>query len=92
MTLLERILPLLPHVARPIQYLGQELNAVRKPWQETQVKIGLCFPDTYEVGVAHLGLHLLYRILNDLPDVAAERLYSPWVDMEALMRAQGIPW
>ena len=92
MTLLERILPLLPHVARPIQYLGQELNAVRKPWQETQVKIGLCFPDTYEVGVAHLGLHLLYRILNDLPDVAAERLYSPWVDMEAVMRAQGIPW
>ncbi len=90
--LLEQILPLLPHVSRPIQYLGRELHSVQKPWDEMRVTVGLCFPDTYEVGMAHLGLHILYHALNALPDVAAERLYAPWDDMEDLMRAQRIPW
>ena len=92
MTLLEQILPLLPHVSRPIQYLGRELHSAQKPWDEVRVTVGLCFPDVYEVGMAHLGLHILYHALNALPDVAAERLYAPWDDMEALMRTQRIPW
>lgn len=90
--LLEQILPLLPHVSRPIQYLGRELHSVQKPWNEVRVTVGLCFPDVYEVGMAHLGLHILYHALNALPDVAAERLYAPWDDMEALMRERRIPW
>ncbi|PID56612.1 B12-binding domain-containing radical SAM protein [candidate division KSB3 bacterium] len=91
MALLDQIVPLLPHVAKPIQYVGGEVNAVRKDWEETGVKVALCFPDSYEVGMSHLGLHLLYRILNMDPDVLAERIYAPTVDMEVLMRENNIP-
>ncbi|MCP4404422.1 MAG: TIGR03960 family B12-binding radical SAM protein [bacterium] len=91
MILLDKIVPLLPHVARPIQYVGAEVNAVRKPWDETGVKIALCFPDSYEIGMSHLGLHLLYQVLNAETDVLAERIYAPAVDMEALMRMRDIP-
>ena len=56
-----------------------------------QVKIGLCFPDTYEVGMSHLGLHLLYAMLNTTSDVVAERIYAPAADMEALMRNRRVP-
>lgn len=89
--LLDEIVPLLPHVSKPIQYVGEEVNAVHKPWPEMQVKVGLCFPDTYAVGMSHLGLHILYHSLNANSDVVAERLYAPDVDMEALMRVRNIP-
>ncbi len=89
--MLDKIVPLLPHVSKPIQYVGEELNAVRKHWPDMQVKIGLCFPDIYEIGMSHLGLHLLYDILNKISDVAAERVYAPAVDMEAFMRHRQIP-
>lgn len=91
MLLWDKVVTLLPHVSRPIQYVGQELHAVRKPWHETTVKVGLCFPDAYEVGMSHLGLHLLYSILNAHDDVLAERFYAPFPDMEARMRQHGIP-
>ena len=89
--ILENIVALLPHVSRPIQYIGHELNAVRKSWGTMRVKVGLCFPDAYEVGMSHLGLHLLYNLLNIRDDVLAERLYAPFPDMETLMRQHGIP-
>lgn len=91
MTVLPELITLLPHVAKPIQYVGQEVNAIQKPWAEVRVKIGLCFPDIYEVGMSHLGLHLLYHIVNTDPEVAAERIYAPWTDMESLMRSRQIP-
>ena len=91
MILLDKIIPLLPHVLKPIQYVGAEVNAVRKDWDETGVKVALCFPDSYEVGMSHLGLHLLYQALNAETDVLAERMYAPAIDMEALMRERRIP-
>ena len=87
----EKIVDLLPHVTRPIQYVGQELNAVRKPWNAVGVRVGLCFPDAYEVGMSHLGLHLLYSLVNARDDVLAERIYAPFPDMETAMRRHGIP-
>ncbi len=91
MNLLEHIIPLLPHVSKPMQYVGQEINAVQKSWAEMRVKIALCFPDVYEIGMSHLGLHILYGIVNRLPDMLAERIYAPGRDMEALMRRRKIP-
>ena len=91
MVLLDDIVRLLPHVSRPIQYVGEEINAIHKHWPDMRVKVGLCFPDTYEVGMSHLGLHLLYHILNAEPDLVAERIYAPVADMEELMRLQQIP-
>ena len=91
MTVLHELISLLPHVAKPIQYIGREVNAIQKPWAEVRVKIGLCFPDIYEVGMSHLGLHLLYHIANTDPEVAAERIYAPWTDMESLIRVRQIP-
>ena len=91
MPLLDEIIAVLPHVSHPIQYVGEEWNAVRKSWTDGQVTIALCFPDTYEVGMSHLGLHLLYDILNQRSDVLAERIYAPAVDMEDAMRRRHIP-
>ncbi len=91
MTVLHELLTLFPHVAKPIQYIGQEVNAIHKPWAEMRVKVGLCFPDAYEVGMSHLGLQLLYHIANTDPEVVAERIYAPWTDMANLMQARQIP-
>jgi len=85
---LERILPL---VRKPIQYVGGELNAAGKPWDSVSVRWALMYPDAYEVGLPNQGLQILYEVLNERPDVLAERTYSVWPDMEALMRENGIP-
>jgi radical SAM family uncharacterized protein len=85
---LERILPL---VRKPIQYVGGELNATTKPWDQAAVRWALMYPDAYEVGLPNQGLQILYEVLNEREDVLAERTYSVWPDMEALMREHGIP-
>lgn len=85
---LERILPL---VRKPIQYVGGELNASVKPWESVPVRWALMYPDAYEVGLPNQGLQILYEVLNERDDVLAERTYSVWPDMEALMREHGIP-
>ncbi len=79
----------LPLVSKPSRYIDHELNAAHKPWQE--VNFCLCYPDVYEVGVSHLGLKILYSILNSLPGVSADRCYLPWLDMLEIMRREGIP-
>ncbi len=76
-------------VEKPARYLGGEMGSLVKP--EAAVRIALAFPDVYEVGMSHLGLKILYRILNDLEGVAAERVYAPWPDMAAMMAAEGLP-
>jgi radical SAM family uncharacterized protein/radical SAM-linked protein len=73
---------------KPSRYINRELNAIRK---NGQVKVALAFPDVYEVGMSHLGLRILYAIINDLPYASAERVFSPWIDLEAEMKAKGIP-
>jgi len=78
-------------VEKPQRYLGGERNARQKPPTADAVKWALCFPEVYEIGMSHLGLKILYAILNDCPDAMADRAYCPWVDMEAEMRRRGIP-
>ena len=82
---------LLPRVAKPVQYVGGELNARVKPWDAVQVRWALMYPDAYEVGLPNQGIQILYEILNERPDALAERCYAVWPDLEALMREAGVP-
>src|SRR4030042_1327827 len=81
----------LPWVTRPGRYIGGEINQVRKDLNACELRIALCFPDVYEVGMSNSGLAILYHILNGLEGVAAERVYSPWMDAEEVLRKNGIP-
>jgi len=83
--------PLLPLVTKPIQYVGGELNSVRKDWDSTDVRWALMYPDAYEVGLPNQGIQILYEVLNEQEGVLAERTYSVWQDLEALMREHKIP-
>jgi radical SAM family uncharacterized protein/radical SAM-linked protein len=78
-------------VQKPGRYLGGELNARVKDWAQVEARICLAFPDVYDIGMSHLGFKILYRILNDDPRTLAERAYAPWGDMEAELRARGLP-
>ncbi|MDO8137095.1 MAG: TIGR03960 family B12-binding radical SAM protein [Candidatus Brocadiales bacterium] len=82
---------LLPLVETPGRYIGQEWNSITKDPKETGLTVALAFPDTYEVGMSHLGIQLLYGLVNSIDGVACERVFAPWPDMEGLMRAQGVP-
>ncbi len=81
---------LLPRVTKPIQYVGGELGAVVKDWDAASVRWALMYPDAYEVGLPNQGVQILYEILNELPDVLAERTYAVWPDLEALMRSHEV--
>lgn len=87
-TLIDHLLPL---VEKPARYVGGEVNMVRKDPSRVRVRMALAFPDAYEVGMSHLGLKILYGIVNAHPDFAAERVFAVWPDLEALMRAEGLP-
>ena len=82
---------LLPKVSKPIQYVGGELGAVVKDWDAAAVRWALSYPDAYEVGLPNQGVQILYEVLNEQPDVLAERTYAVWPDLERLMRAEGVP-
>jgi len=82
---------ILPLVARPSRYIGGERNATLKGDEGVAVRFLLAFPDVYEIGMSHLGIRVLYDILNRRPDVAAERAFAPWPDMEARMRDASVP-
>ncbi|MFI0418063.1 TIGR03960 family B12-binding radical SAM protein [Spongiactinospora sp. 9N601] len=90
-SLFPRLEPLLPKVQKPIQYVGGELNSTVKDWDDAQVRWALMYPDAYEVGLPNQGVQILYEILNELPGTLAERTYAVWPDLEALMRAEGVP-
>jgi radical SAM family uncharacterized protein/radical SAM-linked protein len=81
----------LPLVSRPSRYTGGERNTLRKDPREVRASILLAFPDAYEIGMSHVGLRILYDVLNRRPEIAAERAFAPWVDMEERMREHGIP-
>ncbi len=85
---LERILPT---VSRPARYIGGEWNARSADWKQACLRFALAYPDLYEIGMANLGLMILYDRLNRMPGVLADRVYMPWVDMEAAMRRRGLP-
>ncbi|MYV61997.1 B12-binding domain-containing radical SAM protein, partial [Streptomyces sp. SID4931] len=82
---------LLPHVQKPIQYVGGELNSTVKDWDSCDVRWTLMYPDAYEVGLPNQGVMILYEVLNEREGVLAERTYSVWPDLEELMREHNVP-
>jgi len=82
---------ILPTVQKPGRYTGGEYNQIIKDWSQTSIRVALAFPDIYDLGMSNLGLAILYDILNQQPDILAERVYTPWPDMEAAMRQAGMP-
>jgi len=90
-TLWRRVERILPTVTKPGRYVGGELNQVVKPWDSVSTHVALVFPDIYDLGQSNLGMALLYDILNQRSDVAAERAFSPWTDMEAAIRSADLP-
>jgi len=82
---------ILHRVTRPARYTGGEWNSITKDWDETPIRIVLSYPDVYEIGMSNMALPILYELLNNQPNVLAERVFAPWVDMAAEMRSAGIP-
>ena len=78
-------------VEKPGRYVGGELNIVVKDWDRVRTRVALIFPEIYDIGVSNVGLKILYDQVNQREDALAERGYVPWLDMEALMRRDGIP-
>ena len=87
----ELTIDILSSVQKPARYTGGEFGSIVKPAEEVEATIALAFPDVYEVGMSYLGFKILYHLLNKQEGVAAERVYAPWIDMEAKMRERNIP-
>jgi radical SAM family uncharacterized protein/radical SAM-linked protein len=81
----------LDSVEKPIRYIGGEYHEVRKDPAVVQARVCLAFPDTYEIGMSHLGTKILYSVLNKVPEIACERAFAPWIDMEAQLRSRNLP-
>ena len=82
---------ILMQVEKPARYIGNEVNAVMKDKKDIKVRFAMCFPDVYEIGMSHLGIQIIYDMLNSFEDVWCERVYSPWVDLDAIMCKENIP-
>ena len=78
-------------IEKPARYIGNEVNAVMKDKSEVAVRFAMCFPDVYEIGMSHLGIQILYDMFNQRDDIWCERVYSPWPDMDKVMRDKKIP-
>jgi radical SAM-linked protein len=86
----QEIREILASVAKPFRYLGGEVGSKVRPWDEAGVRVCLAFPEVYEIGMSHLGLSILYDVLNGIEGVLAERAFAPWDDMEAELRERGV--
>lgn len=82
---------ILMKVEKPARYIGNEYNAVIKDKDKVNVRFVMCFPDVYEIGMSHLGIQILYDMFNKMEDVWCERVYSPWADLDEIMRKEKIP-
>ena len=78
-------------IDKPARYLGNEINAIYKDPKKTDIRFAMCFPDVYEIGMSHLGIQILYEMFNRREDTWCERVYSPWVDLDKVMREEKIP-
>ena len=87
----EAVLRILPRVQTPAQYLGGELNAIVKDHAKVRGKLCLAFPDAYTLGMSHHGLQVLYTIMNNDPQWACERAFTPWIDFERELRRANLP-
>lgn len=79
------------NIEKPARYIGKEVNMVRKNPKDVDVRFVMCFPDVYEIGMSHLGIQILYDMFNRWEDTYCERVYSPWPDLDAIMRKESIP-
>lgn len=82
---------ILMQVEKPARYIGNEVNSIQKEKDNVKIRFCMCFPDVYEIGMSHLGIQILYSMFNSWEDVWCERVYSPWVDLDKIMREQQIP-
>ena len=82
---------ILMKIEKPARYIGGEVNSVTKNKEEVDMRIAFCFPDVYEIGMSHLGIQILYDMFNRFDGVWCERVYSPWTDLDAIMRKENIP-
>lgn len=82
---------ILMRVEKPARYIGNEVNAIVKDKEKIALRFAMCFPDVYEIGMSHLGIQILYSMLNEWEDVWCERVYSPWADLDQIMRTESIP-
>ncbi|NDJ78025.1 MAG: B12-binding domain-containing radical SAM protein, partial [Chloroflexi bacterium] len=78
-------------VEKPGRYIGGEFNSVAKDWEAVDFRAVMAFPDIYDLGMSNLGTMILYGLINDRTDMLADRVFSPWVDMEDVLRREGIP-
>ena len=78
-------------IEKPARYIGGEVNSVMKDKDEVDIHFAMCFPDVYEVGMSHLGIQILSDMFNRRKDVWCERVYSPWLDLDKIMREEKIP-
>jgi len=90
-TLQKKLDKILPQVQKPARYAGGEYGAIVKDKESVEVRCAFCFPDSYEIGMSHLGMKILYSLYNSLDYCWCERVFAPWPDMEAAMRAEGVP-
>ncbi len=82
---------ILQKVEKPARYIGGEINAIYKDPAAVSIRFAMCFPDIYEIGMSHLGAQIIYEMLNRREDVWCERVYSPWIDLHAIMKEEKIP-
>lgn len=82
---------ILMSIDKPARYIGNEVNMVRKNLDEVDIRFAMCFPDVYEIGMSHLGIQILYDMFNQMNGVYCERVYSPWHDLDKIMREKHIP-
>ena len=82
---------ILMSVEKPARYIGGEVNMVKKDLKDVDIRFAMCFPDVYEIGMSHLGIKILYDMFNKQPGVYCERVYSPWTDLDKIMREKNIP-
>ena len=82
---------ILLNIEKPARYIGGEVNSVMKDREKVDIRFAMCFPDVYEIGMSHLGIQILYDMFNRREDVWCERVYSPWTDLDKVMREQQIP-
>jgi len=82
---------ILTRVSKPARYTGGEWNSIVKDWKATPIRIAVCYPEIYEIGMSNLAIAILYKIFNEQPDVLAERVFAPWIDMEVVLRERHIP-
>lgn len=82
---------ILMQVEKPARYIGKEINSIVKRPEDVDIRMAMCFPDVYEIGMSHLGLQILYDMFNGYEDVWCERVYSPWPDLDKIMREKEIP-